>query len=58
MYQATESEARKQYNEFLDELEPLHCFPALLFSDLLEHYGGITYNAGFHDFCENIEIID
>ena len=55
----TETEAYRQYHEYRDELEPLNNFPALSFSGLLSESGGITYNAGFTDFCEqnNIEIV-
>ena len=59
MDKVTETEAYQQYHEYLDELEPLPNFPALSFSGLLEDSGGVTYNAGFNDFCanNNIEIV-
>ena len=55
----TETEARQQYHEYLDELEPLRNFPGVTFSSLLEDAGGVTYNAGYNDFCDNnsIEIV-
>ena len=56
METVTLTDAYKQYHEYLDELEPLDNFPALSFSGLLEVAGGITYNAGFNDFCANNNI--
>lgn len=59
MENLTETEACRQYHEYLDELEPLNNFPGLTFSSLLEDSDGIAYHVGFNDFCENnnIEIV-
>ena len=48
----TETEAYTQYDEYLDELEPLNNF-GLLFSGLLRDGAPLSYNAGFNDFCSN-----
>ncbi len=56
----TGKEASEQYNEMLDELEPLKGIACNPFSRLLEAGDPIAYNCGFSDWCDSpgIEIDD
>ena len=56
----TEEQAYEQYNDLLDELQPLDGIACNSFSQLLQAGDSIAYECGFTDFCdaEDIEIED
>lgn len=49
----TEQEAYSQYNDMLDEMQPLNGFACNPFSQLLEAGDPIAYNCGFSDYCDS-----
>ena len=53
-----ETEAYEQYNNMLDELQPLEGIACNPFSILLKEGDPIAYDCGFADFCdaEGIEL--
>lgn len=52
----TENEAYQEYNDFLDEMQPLTGFACNPFSILLQEGDPIAYNCGFNDYCDSQEI--